>query len=366
MQIRSQKRRRHIERLEARQMLAGNVTAEIVDGDLVVTGDGLDNRIAIYAGGLHPGVHGENTADGNPTSINGAANGSFNLDGLTGDVVVRMGDGRDSVLFEGAFPGAMVLEGGAGDDTFWSVSGLSTASELIINTGSGENQINLSGRTMRPSWDPGTLRIGSNLIITGGNQRDQIIVEQPWVGNDFVINSGDGPDIIRPTWCIVGNFAGVDSGPGDDEILARFRAKTISLRTGEGSAVVSLGWGTYASQDLGIIAGSGATIIDAVNARVDGTTYVVGGQSNDYAKFNGCQLTELQVNMGSGSDRLDVTGSILDRIFADLGADNDWLLMTYTAVNDQATFLGGLGFDLLSRGGNAVRRQVLGGFEFLN
>jgi hypothetical protein len=352
-----------MERLEARQMLAGNVTAEIVDGDLIITGDGVDNRIAITAPGFHSGVRGENTADGNPTSINGVPNGIFDVDGLTGDVIVRMGGGHDSVSFEGGFPGAMVLEGGAGDDRFWAQFGLSTASELIINTGPGENEIHMNGRIMLPSWDPGKLRIGSNLIITGGDQRDLIVVEQPWVGNDLVINSGDGPDIIQPTWCIVGNFAGVDSGPGDDEVLARFRAKTISLRTGEGSAVVSLGWGTYASQDLGIIAGNGATVIDAINARVDGTTYVVGGQSNDYLKLNGCQLNELQVTTGNGSDRLDVTGSILERIFADLGGDNDWLLMTYTAVNDQATLIGGMGFDMFSRHGNALRRLQLGSFD---
>jgi hypothetical protein len=161
----------------------------------------------------------------------------------------------------------------------------------------------------------------------------------------------------------VGNFAGVDGGPGDDEIQARLRARTISLRTGEGSGLVSLGWGTYASQDLGIIAGSGATIVDAINARVDGTTYVVGGQSNDYVKFDGCQLANLQVTTAGGSDRLDVTGSILERIFADLGADSDLLLMTYTAVNDQATLVGGLGFDVFSRHGNALRRLVLGSFE---
>jgi hypothetical protein len=246
------------------------------------------------------------------------------------------------------------------------VGGLSTASELVINTGTGENLIEMSGRIMLPSWDPGNVRIGSNLIIMGGDQRDQIIIHQAWVAKDSLINTGDGPDSMDTRWMVVGNFAGVDSGLGDDEILASFRAKTISLRTGEGSAVVSLGWGTYASQDLGVIAGSGAAIIYAINARVDGTTYVVGGQSNDYVKFNGCQLTELQVNMGNGSDRLDVTGSILDRIFADMGADSDWLLITSTAVNHQAALSGGTGFDMFSRAANAFRRLVLGGFEFLN
>jgi hypothetical protein len=96
---------------------------------------------------------------------------------------------------------------------------------------------------------------------------------------------------------------------------------------------------------------------------VDGIAYVVGGQSNDYAKVNGCQLNELQVTTAGGSDRLDVTGSILERIFADLGADSDLLFMTYTAVNDQATLLGGPGFDVFSRHGNMFRRLLLGGFD---
>jgi hypothetical protein len=343
-------------------MLAGNVTAEIVDGDLIVTGDGFDNRVALFGPGYLSAVQGESNSQG-PTSVNGVPNGSFNLDALTGDVVVRMGDGNDTVFFGGAFPGAMMIEGGTGNDSVWSFGGASTARDLIIDAGPGANRIDLVGRVHRPSWNAGSLSFGGSVIITGGELRDDIVVEQVLVASDLVINGGAGPDHIEPTWTIVGNFAGVDSGDGDDVIQARLRARTISLRTGEGSALVSLGWGTYASQDLGILAGGGATIIDAINARVDGTTYVVGGQSNDYVKFDGCQLADLQVTTASGSDRLDLTGSILERIFADLGADSDWLLMTYTAVNDQATLLGGLGFDVFSRHGNVFRRLALGSFE---
>jgi hypothetical protein len=119
----------------------------------------------------------------------------------------------------------------------------------------------------------------------------------------------------------------------------------------------------YASHDLGILAADGATDILLWRSRVDGTAYVVGGYSNDYVKLEDSVLAAAQVYTGNGSDRLDVTGSILERIFADLGADSDWLLITYTAVNDQATLLGGLGFDVLSRNGNAFRRLLLGGFE---
>jgi hypothetical protein len=133
-------------------MLAGNVTAELIDGDLIVTGDGVDNRIGLYgpAGNLSM-VHGEDDAQGNPTSINGIPNGSFNLDELTGDVVIRMGNGNDTVFFTGTFPGTLVIEGNSGNDYVWSFHGASIADELIIDAGPGANEISLVGRTFRPS-----------------------------------------------------------------------------------------------------------------------------------------------------------------------------------------------------------------------
>jgi hypothetical protein len=129
-------------------MLAGNVTAELIDGDLIVTGDGLTNRIALHGPGSLSAVRGESDAQG-PTSINGVPNGSFDLDALAGDVVVRMGDGNDTVFFGGAFPGAMMIEGGAGNDSVWSFGGASTAKDLIVDAGPGANRIDLVGRVHR-------------------------------------------------------------------------------------------------------------------------------------------------------------------------------------------------------------------------
>jgi hypothetical protein len=109
----TRKDRRRFEPLEPRQLLAGNVTVELIDGDLIVTGDGLDNRIGVYgpAGNLSM-VEGENDGQGNATSINGVPNGRFNLDELIGDVIIRMADGNDTVFFTGPYSGAFVIEGG--------------------------------------------------------------------------------------------------------------------------------------------------------------------------------------------------------------------------------------------------------------
>src|SRR5687768_5181411 len=114
----TRQRRRKVEALEARAMMAGNVTAQLVDGDLIVTGDGANNAIRFeHSGGTHLLV-GENDDAGNPTSINGVPNGSFDYTALTGSAVARMHDGNDrvSLNFTASFPGALVIETGAGDD----------------------------------------------------------------------------------------------------------------------------------------------------------------------------------------------------------------------------------------------------------
>jgi hypothetical protein len=339
-------------------MLAGNVTAQLVDGDLIVTGDASDNRIRIYLGAF-----GETKLFGDGTNVNGVPDGTFDLTGLTDDVVARMGDGNDTVGFVGGFAGAVVIEGGNGNDRMESLGGSSIAAELVIDAGPGANSVSLSGRGFgRESFNLG-FRVGTSTIITGGEQRDGVFLEQVFVASDLVINTGAGGDDVDLRRSTIAKFIGVDSGADIDHLfLFGVSTTTASLQTGTGSAAIDLEF-FYASHDLGILAADGATDILLWRSRVDGTAYIIGGHSNDYVKTEDSALAGMQIYTGAGGDRVDITGSILDSLFADLGADNDWLLMTYTAVNDQATLIGSTGFDLFSRQGNVFRRLLLGSFE---
>ena len=85
---------RRFERLETRHTLAGNVTVQLVNGDLIVTGDAADNEIQLSSFGHPMEVTGRNDDSGNPTSINGVPNGTFDAAGLTGNTVIRMLDGE--------------------------------------------------------------------------------------------------------------------------------------------------------------------------------------------------------------------------------------------------------------------------------
>src|ERR1044071_1056075 len=86
------------ERLENRQMMAGDVTAQIIKGDLVIRGDDFDNGITITAGSVAGTlvVTGVN-AGGTATRVNGTANGAVTLTGFNDDFKINLKGGNDIV-----------------------------------------------------------------------------------------------------------------------------------------------------------------------------------------------------------------------------------------------------------------------------
>src|SRR3954463_14393089 len=83
-----------VEVLESRTLLAGNVTATVVKGDLIVQGDGARNRIVISDFRLESGGVRVAPAD-DVTTING--NFDATLTGVTGSIIIRCGGGADTI-----------------------------------------------------------------------------------------------------------------------------------------------------------------------------------------------------------------------------------------------------------------------------
>jgi hypothetical protein len=125
-------RRPGIEALEAKQLLAGDVLVSVVGGNLIVTGDEMDNEISIQSG-AEPGqyiVHGRQ--DTNVTLSKdcpaGSEHGQEDQDTDAENVVVvngvrrgariRMADGDDTVLIQNArFAGNVSVNMGEGHDS---------------------------------------------------------------------------------------------------------------------------------------------------------------------------------------------------------------------------------------------------------
>ncbi|MDH3719008.1 MAG: hypothetical protein OES79_12895, partial [Planctomycetota bacterium] len=87
------------ESLEPRHLLAGNVTAAVVDGDLRLTGDSLDNTAMVSV------IDGDVVVEGlDDTTVNGSATPFIAFSGssrIADDLLARLGGGGDVLLLAG-------------------------------------------------------------------------------------------------------------------------------------------------------------------------------------------------------------------------------------------------------------------------
>jgi hypothetical protein len=212
-----------LETMEGRRMLAGNVTASIVGGVLVVQGDNKSNAIVIAA---HSTVNTTVTpAPG--TTVNGDGTATFVG---TPPIVVDMGNGDDSVTFVDLdFQRVSVTTGNGNDRVIGDVdgSGPNIFSTLRIDTGNGDDFVHLGGST----------GVASDLTIVTGNGDDTVeLVDATGVGGNMNIVTGNGDDRIR----LAGSFAidgslTLNGGSGFDVLDASSGTFTI------GGAITVLG-----------------------------------------------------------------------------------------------------------------------------
>src|SRR5262245_17041051 len=107
----SRGRRSKFEWLEDRWLLAGDVTAQIVKGNLVIKGDSSDNVIAITSDAA-----GSVTNTGTDTTVNSSATAAT-LTGFTGHIKMKMKSGNDDVAGTGVTTNGIEADMGDGNDT---------------------------------------------------------------------------------------------------------------------------------------------------------------------------------------------------------------------------------------------------------
>lgn len=176
------------EHLEDRRLLAGDVTAQIIRGDLVIRGDNLDNGITIAAGTVAGTIVVTGTsAGGAATNVNGNANGAVTLTGFTDDFDIKLKGGNDVITISNlTVRDSLKLKLGKGNDTVTLTSvtvtndaeirarrGADTLSintsifeELWIGMGQDNDNLNIAGTTVRDkTWLKGGR--GANVLTTG-------------------------------------------------------------------------------------------------------------------------------------------------------------------------------------------------------
>lgn len=161
--------RPQLEDLEERLVMAGDVTAAVIGGDLVINGDALGNGVVVSQIDSDSWAVSGRYQAGGSTRINGQY-GGVQLHGVTDDVRIDLNGGDDYVSLSGFVQDDLVINTDSGDDRVeinWSAIG----DDVIINTGSGADNIRIT------NTDVG--HIGDD----GGN-------------NDVDINAGSGYDVV--------------------------------------------------------------------------------------------------------------------------------------------------------------------------
>ena len=188
------------EKLEPRQMLAGDVAAYVHQGTLLVIGDSASNVIEVV--GNANGA----TIQGTDTTINGGGN-VFSIEGAFQDVFIQMNEGDDTAIVQSLSASKqLMLQGNAGDDELRVMD--AAARKLVIWLGNGNDLVEF--RNVKTSRD---------IRITMGGGDDIVSVEDVVAGRDLKVWGNDGDDLFAAADLHTKRKFQIDMGIGDDQCI---------------------------------------------------------------------------------------------------------------------------------------------------
>lgn len=299
-------RRLAAETLESRALLAGDISAHVFGGVLVLVGDSADNGVKIQVSGDSLEVIGTD-AGGAATTINGQT--SFIANGVTGGLAAWLRNGNDSLAFgDGSavtIPGTVVVGTGNGDD---SISGsLNNGGRAILTTGAGSDNVSLTDSVL------GSLAITTDFWGSANPEGDTVSLDGVQANRGAVIGTGGGNDTVD----ISGEsafpmFLSIATGDGVDE---------VSL-TGTAEAPVTVG------NALIIATGRGNDVVNAAYVAVDGVATISNLSGNATVTLDHVDATDgLFAWLGSGDDSLAISNSSSARAGLGGGAGSDTLTL---------------------------------------
>jgi hypothetical protein len=362
---RHQHRLLHVEPLERRELLAGNVSASVAGGTLFVRGNGEDNNIAIvqlgagvYAvAGLDTTVNGDVDAfvtnrpvrniivdlgrgddllgiSNDAAAVYDLALNEFDLDveTLTGIAAADLQAEIDLATADTVFdlPGSLTIRTGDGNDGVAIVGRI--GGSLIASLGNGFNAFGLDGTTLA-----NRASVGGVLSITGGAHGDEIVIYEANVGSFTAVTAG-GEDLVHIADSDIRLNLIVNTGAGNDSVVAHSHGDDTDIgysaiiNTGSHSDYVAIEGDIGGS--LTILTGDGADGVELDNTTVRLNLTINTGSGNDNADggidvgnpdFTGTAGVNLDnvdvgyfafIYLGLGVDTLDVTGSSARRAFA--------------------------------------------------
>lgn len=280
----------NLESLEGRWLMAGDVTVNVIGGNLFIVGDDASNHIVVSDGA----AAGDVDITGVGTDVNGGA--SHTASGVTGNIFIVMRGGGDQVDLEDLnTPKNLAVTMDDGNDT--------------LNIGLTEPDAVTVGRSAALALGPGNDTLNANylhviqeLAIQAGTGNDDVnlgsvvTVDLDIIARDLVVNLGRGENTFNGIGLDVKRAIGIGGGNGDNTInLTRVEANIVAIATGDGDDEIN---------------------IDDLTARHVGLST---GKGNDDATIENAQINNLGVEMWAGDDELSIGGSNINRAAMDGG-----------------------------------------------
>ena len=364
-------KRFQFEQLEPRQMMAGDVTAVLQNGNLYLTEAkgqiGRDNGILVSEltnGKIH--IQGTSVT-GAASKINGHAAQDFLV---TGSLFVNFGAGNDRVEFSAIGPvislqsidlnlGPPTVKAGVSDNDSVSLANFKTAAGLSISTGAGNDTVTVTGGVI------GNYASSDQLWIRTGAGADYVSIQSTQIhGSLFIqtydaLTENDADTVYCDKGVVVAGNANILLGGGNDVVYFGVATGTqgyehsievtgsLTLDTGAGDDsvfVYNAFIGYDATSQTVILLGAGRDHFTS-----DGNTWLTNLDLLTYtlvtepdADMVQIQNTDLglsaTIKMGGGDDQLLVTDPnssvipaeglvITGPMLVDMGAGNDVVYM---------------------------------------
>ena len=345
-------RKLELENLENRQLLAGDITTQIVDGNLVVSGDELDNHVHISSG-ENPGeyvLRGLPDGNGTATFVDGVEGVPVLIEGVSGGVVVDLGDGNDGVTVDHARFRHLAINTGGDDDVVRIGLAPEPPPAPDGQTDSGPSDAPRNG----PPGDASVVVQGRYVIATGeGN--DTVVQRNARAGAQAII-TGDGDDtvVFNPPEATppgddgadendpAAGSANTDDAPTPASVHVRSR---LMIRTGAGADNVMLRDVHAGLIQVGTGADNDQLHLNHVQAR--GGIAIRTGGGDDMAGLENVHSRRVWIRTGDGVDNVAIRDSVFAILAVRLGDGDDSLGLAGTQVLRLAALDGGAGTDTL-------------------
>jgi hypothetical protein len=325
-----------MEQMEAREMMAGDIAANVTNGNLNLNEAagqaGRDNSVLISQ--IAPGrirVTGlGSTTDGTKSLINGAAFQDFNV---SGNLSVNFGGGNDLVNFDATAP-----------PSFQDVTLNLGAPPLVVSRGA--TAANAGGPVAKPLGFP---------------DKDNVMIWDANIRGSLTINTGADDD-----WVYIAN-AKIGDGVGIDNITINTGAgaDTAELKNLHGQINGAIDIQTFSSLNE-----NDADCAWLENVTALGNIGVRTGGGQDLIHLDHVtSFKDINLDAGVGDDAIEINYAVaVDNFFANLGDGNDNIAINDLYVINKATKIdGGAGSDSITKTGAFPTSQVTQtSFEWVN